>query len=400
MSEPTPKPPDPTRPAAQQPAEDSDRLKTYPTDGDRLKARPTPVAKRLEAERPKSSPVISKSYRVVELPPPPIVITPAADEAETDEAERHDTLPDGLAAPPEGPPEPAIELDALQIRARSGGDSCAAASACPPRWEQWLADPQRRNNVGVGVSVAVHVALVLLLAFVLHAPPPRRARNQFTPGRSSRPSRRLRLPGKGLSRQLREPVVRQATAGELETLGPSTDSRSEISNLRSEMSDLKSQPAGPEALPPVVPAEGTGVPPSSILHPPSFGPRPGPMPGMAGGSQAAARLAPGGRCVDASKAQSPHAGRPLRGHAQRRRHAAKRRGRRSARSTGSWPINARTAVGTSTTRPMPASITAPIPAARAAPPRPPEWPCCPSSARATRIRKASSRTSSNAGWIT
>jgi hypothetical protein len=262
-----------------------------------LKARPTPVAKRLEAERPKSSPVISKSYRVVELPPPPIVITPAADEAETDEAERHDTLPDGLAAPPEGPPEPAIELDALQIRAPQRRRSLRRRVRMPPRWEQWLADPQRRNNVGVGASIAVHVALVLLLAFVLHAPP-RTPSEEPIHARTVQPAIEEASPARQEPvARLREPVVRQATAGELETLGPSTDSRSEISNLRSEMSDLKSQRAGPEALPPVVPAEGTGVPPSSILHPPSFGPRPGPMPGMAGGSQAPPDLL---QAVDAS----------------------------------------------------------------------------------------------------
>ena len=117
MSEPTPKRPDPTRPAVQQAAKDHDRLKTRP-------AGPIPVAKRLE-----SSLVISKSYRVRELPPPPVVVTPQSDRAETDDRQPHDTLPDGLAPPPEKHPEPPIELDALQIRAPGGGVFCAPSFA-------------------------------------------------------------------------------------------------------------------------------------------------------------------------------------------------------------------------------------------------------------------------------
>ncbi len=167
MPEPTPKPPETTRPAAQKPAKD-DRLETYPTDGDKLKKQ-IPIARPLE---PKSAVVVSKSYRVVELPPPPVVEPPVADEAKAVDAKPHDTLPDGLAAPAERPPETPIELDALQIRAPQRWTFLRRRVRMPPRWEQWLADPQRRNNVGLGASIAINIAIVALLASMMHSPTP------------------------------------------------------------------------------------------------------------------------------------------------------------------------------------------------------------------------------------
>ena len=74
MSEPTPKPPETKRPAVRKAAKDGDKLQ-----------RQIPVAKPLEAETKKeaapskSSVVLSQSYRVVELPPPPVAEPPAAD---------------------------------------------------------------------------------------------------------------------------------------------------------------------------------------------------------------------------------------------------------------------------------------------------------------------------------
>ena len=142
--------------------------------------------------------MISKSYRVRELPPPPVVAPPRADHAETDDAQHHDTLPDGLAAPPEKPPEPPIELDALQIRTPGRWSFLRRRVRIPPRWEQWLADPQRRNNVGVGLSIAIHVALVVLLAFVLQ-----RARANAGRGTDSRPDRAAGRWGDGSGKQER-----------------------------------------------------------------------------------------------------------------------------------------------------------------------------------------------------
>ena len=156
MSEPTPKRPNsPGPPSAQQSERDDERLRTAghgretgPNKAQQSKkgeersptsppGRPIPVAKRLEAndETPgaKSSLVISRCYRVRELPPPPIIGPPrpdlakAADErpqgAHPQDAGPQDILPDGLVAPP----EPPMELDALQIRPVGRWRFCAAA---------------------------------------------------------------------------------------------------------------------------------------------------------------------------------------------------------------------------------------------------------------------------------
>jgi hypothetical protein len=81
-------------------------------------------------------------------------------------------LPEGLAAPAERQVEPAIELADLRIKAPNRWDRLRRRVRIPPRWEQWLSDPRRRNRVGACTSIALHVAIILLLALVLEAPPP------------------------------------------------------------------------------------------------------------------------------------------------------------------------------------------------------------------------------------
>src|SRR5580704_16839690 len=66
----------------------------------------------------KSSEVISKSYRVRELPPPPVVTPPVFEVPNASELIDEATLPDGISAPGENDPEPPIELDTLNIRTK------------------------------------------------------------------------------------------------------------------------------------------------------------------------------------------------------------------------------------------------------------------------------------------
>jgi len=293
VSEPTPRRPDPTRPAVQQPAKDRDRLKTCPTGDDGLKTRPVepiPVAKRLE-----SSLVISKSYRVRELPPPPVVAPPQSGRAETDDRQPHDTLPDGLAPPPEKHPEPPIELDALQIRTPGRWSFLRPRVRIPPRWQQSLVDPQRRNRVGVGLSIAIDAALVALLALVLRSP--QTPATEVIRARTVQPAvAEATSAGQELSEQSREPLVRQVIPGGLETvtLDP-PDRQSEISAATSGIPNAT--PRRQEAVidPPAQLAEasavaGTGseahpaVPPKAA-PPAGVQPAEDPVPGMEGGSR-------------------------------------------------------------------------------------------------------------------
>lgn len=300
MSEPTPKQPDPTRPAAQQPAKGGDRL-----ESDRLETRPTgkiAVAKRLEpaakdeVAQPKSSPVISKSYRVLELPPPPIIVPLLSDYSEADDSQPHDTLPDGLLAPSEElaekPLEPPIELGALQIEMPGRWSSLRRRVRIPPRWEQWLADPQRRTNVGVGSSIVIHIAIIMLLALVLRTPA-----RMLTP-ESIHVRDAQTATGKVASAkqervvQLCEPLVQQVARGALETvaLEPQMDMPSINSDIRSEISDLLSKTAenGPEEQ------EAKIEPPAKVVDETTNVPGVAPnvatsqddlVPGMAGGSR-------------------------------------------------------------------------------------------------------------------
>jgi len=276
-------------------------LKTSPTGGQ------ITVAKRLEppaeAARPISSPVISKSYRVLELPPPPVVVPPQPDYAESDDSQPHDTLPDGLVAPPESPAEqpvePPIELDALQIRTSGRWSSLRRRVRIPSRWEQWLADPQRRTKVGVGLSIAMHIAIIVLLAIVLRVPA-RTPTAEEIQARAVQPvTGKMALGKQERVMQLPEPVVRQVAAGALETLAldPQPDLLSANSDLRSEISELKSKTAekGPEEqdtkfVPPAKMADAaaapaTGLEAHSADAPKVAAPQEDSVPGMGGGSQ-------------------------------------------------------------------------------------------------------------------
>ena len=161
MSEPTPKRPDPTRPAVQQPAKDgagdpgrqaigtvgqgrSGTAEIVAGDLQIVSRAGTPAApgRRTAQSGPRGDGRCAASRHVARRP------RGAAGKA-AGTADRTRCLADPHAR--------AVEFLRRRVR-------------IPPRWEQWLADPQRRNNVGVGVSIAIHVAIVVLLALVLRAP--------------------------------------------------------------------------------------------------------------------------------------------------------------------------------------------------------------------------------------
>ena len=243
MSQPTPKRPDSTRPAAQQPAKGQIPVAKRLEPPVEKAAAKTPAAKD-EAARAKSLPVISKSYRVRELPPPPVVAPPEADHVE-EGSQHRDTMPDGLAMLAEKPPESPVELGALQIGSPGAWNFLRRRARGPSRWEQWLADPKRRNKVGVAASMAIHVVLLVLLVFVLHAPL-RMPATELIHARVVQPAVGEMAPDKSVRIEpCCEPVVRQITAGELETVGLTLTENvgSEISDLRSEISDSKSDKA-------------------------------------------------------------------------------------------------------------------------------------------------------------
>jgi hypothetical protein len=284
VSEPTPKRPDSNRPAAPQPGTGDGKLKTSP-------AGQIPIAKRLEEAEPKSSLVISKSYRVRELPPPPVVVPPQPS-GSADDGVPHDTLPEGLTAAPEKPPEPPIELDVLQIRMAGRFSSVRRYVRIPPRWEQWLTDPKRRNNVGVGASIAIHVTILVLLALLLR-PSVRTTVAETIQARVVQPAIAEKISAKPeRAGPLPEPVVRQDVAGALETvaLEPPAD-------MESVVSDSKPKPEGRDPggqdnrIDPPVPAGGSaGSPPTGVEAHPAISPRVAApadnhVPGMAGGSQ-------------------------------------------------------------------------------------------------------------------
>ncbi len=261
MSEPKPKQSGTTRPAAQQPSVKE------------------------EAARPESSAVIYKSYRVLELPPPPVDAPPRANKAEPSEASRHDTLPDDLAAPAETRLQTPIELDALQIRTHGQWGFLHRRVRIPPRWEQWLADPQRRNKIGVGSSIAIHVAIIVLLALVLHSPA--RIPTDLIHARTVQPAS-----GETASamqepiKPLREPLVRQVTAGALESIAiePPEEMESEIPDLNAKHGEKQAKEQVPKIEPPgklAVESGGAGL----EAHPAVTSPAEEPLPGMADGSQ-------------------------------------------------------------------------------------------------------------------
>jgi hypothetical protein len=273
MPEPTSKRPDPTRPAVQQSAKTDDAPKTGSTEQ-------IPLAKRLEAEakseaaQSKSSRVISKSYRVRELPPPPIIAPPATDRAGKDDSRPCDTLPDGLTAPPNKPPEAAVDLDALHIRSPGRWSFLGPRGRAPLRWVQWLAHPQRRNSVGVGLSVVINVAILVLLALVLHRPPA--PAEEPIHARIVQPAGEVAFVDQDCVVQVREPVVRQLTPGALETvaLEPSADAPAATSALKS--GDAAQGPDEPpeKIAPPVQMAEATDRPSTGPTTPPAAPPAP------------------------------------------------------------------------------------------------------------------------------
>jgi len=263
VPEPAPDQPDPTRPAVQETAQVDDTSKSHPTGR-------IAVARRLE-----SSPVISKSYRVRELPPPPVVVPPQPYRAESDAAPSDDTLPDGLRAPPEQLAAPPIELDALQIRTLRPWSFLRPRVRIPPRWQRWLADPQRRNSVSVALSIAVNLVLVAVLALVLRSP--QMPATEVIPARFVQPAV-AEAPAMAQERlgQLPEPLVRQVTSGALETVAiDSPHAQSEISNLKSEILNPEPrnpvdgrQPPRPRMEPPAWTVDAPAAPhASSDAHP-------------------------------------------------------------------------------------------------------------------------------------
>ena len=280
MSEPTPKRSNATRPAVpEQSGKDKDGLKTNPT-----------VAKRLDAEPAKSSLVISKSYRVVELPPPPVVAPPPVDQADDNDAPRHDRLPDALASLPERERQAPIELDALQIGQSSlpaGRWSLLSRRVrMPARWVAWLADPQRRNSVGVMASIMIHIAIIALLGLVLGLPAgmPQavgmQAREVLPAGKE------MTMPQREFGTALHEPVV-QLAAEELETLAldPPEDSLSEISNVKSQTGGYAGSGPATKLDPPRLAANAAAPAPGWEAHPTIEAPSNDPALGMADGSQ-------------------------------------------------------------------------------------------------------------------
>jgi hypothetical protein len=197
----------------------------------------------------KSSEVIAKSYRVRELPPPPVVTQPVADAPQAGELLDEAGRAVGLL---EKEPAPPIELDALDIRTKSTWSNLSRRVRMPPRWERWLTDPDRRTSVGTSASVAIMFVLIALAAFVFKAPPrvetappiPTRtiaATNETASQTASAAIAR--------SEHAPEPIVRQMIAGELETLAidPPDDVAANDSNFKSDISNLKSpiSPVGP-----------------------------------------------------------------------------------------------------------------------------------------------------------
>ena len=260
MSEPTVKRADATRAVAKPAA------KAAPPAGrsldelsDEVKEKQQAASAEVIAAR--SSAVIAKSYRVRELPPPPVITPPVVAVPTASELIDEAAFPDGISAPEEKDPEPPIELDVLNIRPKGTWSNLRRRVRMPPRWEQWLTDPERRTSVGTTAGLAITVVLIALAAFASKEPPhvsapPRLPARTFVT-MAETPHAALAQVGR-----MPEPVVRQVAEGELETVAiePPSDAsasgsefESEISNPRSEISDIRSSETGPRQ-PPVVAA--------------------------------------------------------------------------------------------------------------------------------------------------
>lgn len=120
----------------------------------------------------KSSPVIARSSRVRELPPPPKIVEELGpDDLPTDSddlpSEARDILT-ALAEVEEEPPPAPIELADLQIKPpRRLLRWRRRVIRVPSRWQRWVAAPQRRKRVGYCVSGFCHLALLLILALAI-----------------------------------------------------------------------------------------------------------------------------------------------------------------------------------------------------------------------------------------
>jgi hypothetical protein len=267
VSQPAARPSEPTPPAVH-PAKGDDAQKSSPTVAKRLQPPASEATARQgsandKAAAVKSSPVISKSSRVRELPAPPVIASPMRDTGGLQEKQ----LP------------PPIELEALQIAAPGGRSLFRRRVRLPPRWEQWLADPQRRNGVGLGAGLML-VTLIVLLGLVLRSP------LHFSAAETLEARTVLPAGGElafaGSDRVLpHEPIVQQLAAAKLETLaiglpeaaGPST------SDLKSATPHLDTK-----IEPPKIAADADN-PRTGAETPPAVPPGDDSLPGMAPGSR-------------------------------------------------------------------------------------------------------------------
>ena len=230
MSEPTPKRPDPTRPAAPAAGERATRQVENLSYGREGKM---PVAKRFEppatdeAAPPKSSPVISKSYRVLELPPPPpIVAPPEADLRKATMRSITTRCPTASRRRRKShAAEPPIELDALQIRT-------------PERWS--LLAPPRPHPAALGAVAGRSPAAKQRRRGSEHCDPrragralgPRSAPARANTGRGADPRpdraagcRRDGCRGRSVACHCPNPWCGRSRAGALETRGDRSSNR-------------------------------------------------------------------------------------------------------------------------------------------------------------------------------
>jgi hypothetical protein len=244
LSEPTAKRADATNPAANRAAKAASSLaRGSEASGDDVKAK-NPLAS-AEVIPGKSSEVIAKSYRVRELPPPPVVTQPVAEAPQADELLDEAGRAVGVGVLEERELEPSIELDALDIRTKGTWSNLGRRVRMPARWEQWLNDPERRTGVGMSASLVVTLLLIALAGFVFKAPPrvqppeilPTRTISSNDAPTLNQAARTVRPP---------EPIVRQMKAGELETVAidPPEDAIAGDSNIKSHISPLGSTDAG------------------------------------------------------------------------------------------------------------------------------------------------------------
>jgi hypothetical protein len=273
VSDPSQKRPDPTRPAAQG-AKGNDSLQSSPPGQ-------IPVARRIATTPPKSSEVISKSYRVVELPPPPVIAPPIPIHEQPDNEPPQDRLPDNLVALPEHRAAEPTELGALQIRESPLWTVFRRRVRMSPRWERWLADPERRNRVGMTASVVAQVVLIALWALVLRAPTQTPLAERIDARDVLPPGSEMTVAGPQPALTAPEPIVRLVAPGSLESLGldPPDDWVAPVSDLEATRQETGAD--GPLAK--IEPPANSPADPAELPKPQPH--RDEPLPGMADGSQ-------------------------------------------------------------------------------------------------------------------